>query len=136
MQVFTPDLNKALGIYIPLIVVNCIILGRAEAFAAKNSPLSSVLDGLGMGIGFTISLTLIGVIRELLGNGTITLKLAGIGPVFDFHRVLADPALVMVLPPGGFIVMGLLLALFQYLKNRKEEKEKARKMNELSSVKK
>lgn len=120
LKAFAPDLDRALGIFIPLIVVNCIILGRAEAFAAKNEPLDSVLDGLGMGIGFTLSLTGISVIREVLGSGTITLRLAGVGPVIDLHDVISDPAVVMALPPGGFIVMGLLLALFNFIriKNR------------------
>lgn len=127
LQVFAPDLNRALGIFIPLIVVNCVILGRAEAYAAKNTPLDSVLDGLGMGIGFTLALTLIGLIREVLGNGTITLKMAGIGTVINVKQFISDPALVMILPPGGFLVMGLLLALFQYLRNRKNDKARAAK---------
>jgi Na+-translocating ferredoxin:NAD+ oxidoreductase subunit E len=131
MQAFTPDLNRALGIFIPLIVVNCIILGRAEAFAAKNTVINSVLDGLGMGIGFTLALTLIGLIREVLGSGTITLRLAGAGPVFDLHQYIADPAVVMIMPAGGFIVMGLLLALFQFMKNKKTEKEQKAKAEEL-----
>lgn len=122
LQAFAPDLNRALGIFIPLIVVNCIILGRAEAFAARNTPLTSVLDGLGMGIGFTLSLTLIALIREVLGNGTITLALAGQGTVIDLREWIKDPAVVMALPPGGFIVMGLLLALFQFIRIQKAEK--------------
>jgi Na+-translocating ferredoxin:NAD+ oxidoreductase subunit E len=131
MQAFTPDLNRALGIFIPLIVVNCIILGRAEAFAAKNTAINSVLDGLGMGIGFTLALTLIGFIREVLGSGTITLRLAGIGPVYDLHRYIYDPAVVMILPAGGFIVMGLLLAMFQYFRNKRTEKAQKIKAKEL-----
>jgi len=126
LEAFAPDLNRALGIYIPLIVVNCVILGRAEAFAAKNTPLASVLDGLGMGIGFTLALTLIGVVREILGSGTLTFRLAGAGPVIDLHRVFGDPALVMILPPGGFLVMGVLLAVFQYFRNRKADAEQKR----------
>ncbi|MCX7820526.1 MAG: electron transport complex subunit E [Brevinematales bacterium] len=123
MQAFTPDLNRALGIFIPLIVVNCIILGRAEAFASKNDPLHSVLDGIGMGIGFTLSLTVIAFIREVIGSGTITLQLAGIGPVFDLRKYISDPAVVFILPPGGFIILGLLLAFFQYIKNKKSAKK-------------
>ncbi len=127
IKAFAPELDRALGIFIPLIVVNCIILGRAEAFASKNSPLLSVMDGLGMGLGFTLSLTLIGFIREVLGSGTITLQLAGIGTVIDLSQWISAPAVVMILPTGGFIVMGLLLAFFQYLKNRQSEKAKANK---------
>lgn len=121
LKAFAPDLDRALGIFVPLIVVNCIILGRTESFAAKNEPLDSALDGLGMGIGFTLSLTGISVIREALGNGTITLRLAGYGPVFDLHGVISDPAVVMALPPGGFLVMGILLALFNYIRNKNRD---------------
>lgn len=127
IKAFAPELDRALGIFIPLIVVNCIILGRAEAFASKNPSLLSVMDGLGMGLGFTLSLTLIGFIREVLGSGTITLQLAGIGTVIDLSQWISAPAVVMILPTGGFIVMGLLLAFFQYLKNRQSEKAKANK---------
>jgi len=147
MEAFTPELNKALGIFIPLIVVNCIILGRAEAFAGKNKPLDSFLDGIGMGIGFTLALTLIGLIREILGNGTITLKLAGVGTVIDVGAFLRNifgefnkqslipkSAIVMMLPPGGFIVMGTLLAFFQYLKNKKAEKEQKMKAQKKQQV--
>lgn len=127
IKAFTPDLDKALGIFIPLIVVNCIILGRAEAFASKNTPLHAVMDGLGMGLGFTLSLTLIGFIREVLGSGVVTLQLAGIGPVIDLREWISSPAVVMILPPGGFVVMGILLAFFQYLKNHRSEKAKSQK---------
>lgn len=113
IQVFTPDLYSALGIYIPLIVVNCIILGKTE----PKNPFNSVVDGLGKGIGFTLVLTLIGFIREVPGSGTLNLKLLGIGTVIDLHNYIRDPAIVMVMPAGGFIVMGLLLAFFQLIKN-------------------
>jgi Na+-translocating ferredoxin:NAD+ oxidoreductase subunit E len=129
LKAFAPDLDRALGIFIPLIVVNCIILGRAEAFALKNDPVHSALDGFGMGLGFTLSLTLIATIREALGSGTITFRIAGAGPVFDLHSLIKDPAAVMVLPAGGFIVIGLLLAFFNLVrikKHRMEEKQKAR----------
>jgi electron transport complex protein RnfE len=108
MKAYTPDLYKALGIFIPLIVVNCIILGRAEAFAQKNAVWPSVLDGLGMGIGFTLAITLIGSIREILGNGS----LFGI-------RLLADQAttiLIFVLPPGAFVTYGFLIAIMNRIK--------------------
>jgi electron transport complex protein RnfE len=100
MAAFSPKLYKALGIFIPLIVVNCIILGRAEAFASKNPVISSVVDGLGMGFGATLALTILGIIREILGAGT----LFGTTILPDFQ-----PIIVMILPPGGFILMGLIL---------------------------
>ncbi|MBE6205715.1 MAG: electron transport complex subunit E [Rikenellaceae bacterium] len=108
MQAFMPPLYEALGVFIPLIVVNCIILGRAEAFASKNGPLDSILDGVGIGLGFTIALTLIGAIREILGSGAI----------FGVNLGITDyMPLVFVLAPGGFIVLGYLMALFnKYLK--------------------
>jgi electron transport complex protein RnfE len=96
-------LHKSLGLFIPLIVVNCIILGRAEAFASKNAVGLSIIDGLGMGLGFTVSLVLIGAIRELLGNGTI-FNASLFGPSYL-------PLLLMILPPGAFIVLGVLLGL-------------------------
>lgn len=104
VKAFAPALDSALGIYLPLIVVNCIILGRAESFASKNGPLASVLDGLGMGIGFTITLVLMGGIRELIGNGTI------FGLVVNSGSVI-PPMLILILPPGGFFVFGVLVAL-------------------------
>ena len=104
VKAFAPALDASLGIYLPLIVVNCIILGRAESFASKNGPLASVLDGLGMGIGFTITLILMGGIRELIGNGTI------FGLVVNSGSVI-PPMLIFILPPGGFFVFGMLVAL-------------------------
>ena len=104
VKAFVPALDSALGIYLPLIVVNCIILGRAESFASKNGPLASVLDGLGMGIGFTITLVLMGSIRELIGNGTI------FGLVVNSGSII-PPMLILILPPGGFFVFGCLVAL-------------------------
>ncbi|HEX2394186.1 MAG TPA: electron transport complex subunit E [Bacteroidales bacterium] len=108
MKAYTPDLYKALGIFIPLIVVNCIILGRAEAFAQRNSIWPSVLDGIGMGLGFTLAITLIGSIREILGNGSIF----GI-------RLMAEQAstiLIFVLPPGAFVTYGFLIAIMNRIK--------------------
>lgn len=110
MKAYTPDLYKSLGIFIPLIVVNCIILGRAEAFAQKNKVWPSVLDGLGMGIGFTLAITLLASIREILGNGSI----------FNI-RLLSENAatiLVFVLPPGAFVTYGLLIAIVNRMKAR------------------
>lgn len=111
MQAFFPALNDALGIFIPLIVVNCILLGRAEAFASKNTVLLSLCDGLGVGLGFTCALTLLGCVRELLGTGSI----------FGLSVYPADfGALVFVLAPGAFIVLGFMIALFNRLMaNRK-----------------
>ncbi len=111
MQAFFPALNDALGIFIPLIVVNCILLGRAEAFASKNTVLLSLCDGLGVGLGFTCALTLLGCVRELLGTGS----------VFGLSVYPADfGALVFVLAPGAFIVLGFMIALFNRLMaNRK-----------------
>ena len=103
MEAYVPSLYASLGVFIPLIVVNCIILGRAEAFASKNSPLDSILDGVGIGLGFTLSLTVIGAVRELLGSGSI----------FGFSLGIADyMPLVFVLAPGAFLVLGYLMALF------------------------
>lgn len=107
-------LHKSLGLFIPLIVVNCIILGRAEAFASKNRVGLSIVDGLGMGFGFTVSLVLIGAIRELLGNGTI-FNVSIMGPSYL-------PLLLMILPPGAFIVLGVLLGLMNQAEIRLAER--------------
>jgi electron transport complex protein RnfE len=101
LKAYLPSLDKALGIYIPLIVVNCIILARAESFASKNGIIQSVADGLGMGIGFTIALSIIGGIREIFGNGSIF----GLNLFGD----AVPPALVMIMAPGGFLVFGLVI---------------------------
>lgn len=103
VKAFLPAIDSALGIYLPLIVVNCIILGRAEMFASKNPVLPSILDAIGMGIGFTATLTLMGAIRELIGAGTIF----GLTVTAQF----IDPMIVMLLPPGGFFVFGILVAV-------------------------
>ena len=108
MAAYAPDsINKALGIYIPLIVVNCLILGRAESFAAKNNPVASLADGVGMGLGFTLGLTVLGIIREILGAGSI------------FGFVLLPEVtnvLLCVLPPGAFISLGYLIAVVNKIK--------------------
>lgn len=103
MQAYVPSLYAALGVFIPLIVVNCIILGRAEAFASKNGVLDSALDGVGIGLGFTLSLTVIGAVREVLGSGAIFGYSLGIGDYMP---------LVFVLAPGAFLVLGFLMVLF------------------------
>lgn len=110
MKAFTPDLYKTLGIFIPLIVVNCIILGRAEAFAHRNDVVPAILDGLGMGIGFTLAITLMGSIREILGNGSI----------FDIRLVSQDTRtiLMFILPPGAFLTYGYLIAIMNSFKKK------------------
>lgn len=112
MAAYLPDLNEALGIFIPLIVVNCIILGRAEAFASKNGLVASLLDGIGMGLGFTLAIGIIASIREILGNGTwYGIKL--FGEAFK-------PAMVMIMPPGGFLTLGLVIGLIAWLRQRRQ----------------
>ena len=111
MEAFVPDLFKSLGLFIPLIVVNCIILARAESFAFKNGVVDSALDGIGMGLGFTWALTLLGIIREFLGSG----KFFGMELFPSFK-----PALMMILPPGGFLTLGLVLAVYNYIQMKKK----------------
>lgn len=111
MAAYLPPLHEALGIFIPLIVVNCIILGRAEAFAQKHGVVASVFDALGMGLGFTLALVLIGSIRELLGAGSLTFEMLGVG--FTWRLEGFDPLTVMILPPGAFLTIGLLMGLFR-----------------------
>ena len=109
MQAYVPSLYASLGVFIPLIVVNCIILGRAEAFASKNGVFDSLLDGVGIGLGFTIALTIVGAVRELLGSGA----------VFGYSFGVADyMPLVFVLAPGAFLVLGYLMVLFNKIAKR------------------
>lgn len=112
LEAFLPDLSSSLGIFIPLIVVNCIILARAEAFASKNSALASAADGLGMGLGFTCALCIISAVREFLGAGTI----------FDIpvYGNTVSPASIIIMAPGGFIVLGILVAAVQHFMNKEE----------------
>jgi electron transport complex protein RnfE len=109
MQAYVPDLHSQLGLFIPLIVVNCLLLGRAEAFASKNNVLDSTIDGLGMGLGFTLALTILGTVRELLGNLS----------VFGYKLIDADGIIVFVLAPGAFFALGFLLAIINSLKSKK-----------------
>ncbi len=102
MQAFVPGVYQTLGLFIPLIVVNCIVLGRAEAYACNHGPWASALDGLGIGLGFTLSLTVIGLIREILGSGS----------VFGFKVIPGDGILAFILAPGAFMVLGYLMVLF------------------------
>lgn len=108
MAAYTPALNEQLGLFIPLIVVNCIVLGRAEAFASRNTALSSIIDGLGMGVGFTLALTLLGSIRELLGSLSF----------FGYKFIEADGMLVFILAPGAFISLGFIIAIMNWMKGR------------------
>ncbi|MDE6862173.1 MAG: electron transport complex subunit E [Alistipes sp.] len=108
MQAYVPALYESLGVFIPLIVVNCIILGRAEAFDSKNTPLDSALDGIGIGLGFTASLTVIGAVREVLGSGSI----------FGIEFASDVMPLLFILAPGGFIVLGYLMVLFNKIAKR------------------
>ena len=115
IQGFLPSLSASLGVFIPLIVVNCIVLGRAEAFANKNTVFDSLLDGLGMGIGFTIALTLIGGIREILGAGSF----------LGYQFIPSEyNMLIFVLAPGAFIVFGFVMAAVRFIVNKREEKKK------------
>lgn len=107
VEAYLPDVNSSLGIYIPLIVVNCVILGRAEAFACKNTPLASIFDGIGIGLGFALALTLLGAVREILGAGS----LFGMSLLPETTNVL-----LFVLPPGAFVSLGYLIALFNRFK--------------------
>ena len=129
VKAFAPSLDAALGIYLPLIVVNCIILGRAEAFASKNNVLRSAIDGLGMGVGFTLALALMAIIREFFGSGNLTLKVLGHGTTLVdichlgdgnlLSAIHAEPILFFVLAPGGFFVYGLLIAISNSIARKK-----------------
>ena len=111
MQAYVPDIYETLGLFIPLIVVNCIVLGRAEAFANKNGVVDSALDGIGIGLGFTCSLTLLGLVREILGSGS----------AFGFKFISGDGILAFVLAPGAFIALAYLIVIFRKLTSKKAE---------------
>ena len=117
LQAFVPSLYYALGIFIPLIVVNCVLLARAEAFASKNNPLASAFDGLGMGVGFTLALTVMGALREIIGSGSL----------FGLNIMGAsyEPMLLIVMASGGFLTFGLLLGVFNLIVKKSENKKKA-----------
>lgn len=108
MQAYLPTLFEQLGLFIPLIVVNCIILGRAEAFASKNNLLTSAIDGLGMGLGFAFALTLLGAVREILGSGSL----------FGLKFIAGDGILLFILPPGAFLALGYLIVIMNKIKNK------------------
>ena len=122
MQAFLPDLSESLGVFIPLIVVNCIILGRAESFASKNGVLASAVDGLCQGIGYTVALVIVCVIREFLGAGTFGGGLLNGG---EGIRIIPEgyPAMQLVMPVGGFLTLGFVIALFQWLTKRLNSKK-------------
>ena len=123
LQAYLPDLSESLGVFIPLIVVNCIILGRAEAFASKNGVLASAVDGLCQGIGYTLALTIMCIVREFLGSGTFGAGLLNGG---EGIRILPSqyPAMLLIMPFGGFLTLGCLIAASQWLKTRMEKREK------------
>ena len=123
LQALLPDLSESLGVFIPLIVVNCIVLGRAEAFASKNGVLASAVDGLCQGIGYTVALVIMCVIREFLGSGTFGGGILGGG---EGIRIIPEgyPAMQMVMPVGGFLTLGFLIAFFQWMMKRIAAKQK------------
>lgn len=111
LKAYVPALDAALGLFIPLIVVNCLILARAESFASKNKPVESAVDGLGMGLGFSMALTILGAVREILGNGSLF--------GFSLFGASFEPVLLFILPPGAFLTLGFLLAGFNKLRSKK-----------------
>lgn len=118
MQAYLPSLSKSLGVYIPLIVVNCIILGRAESYASKNGPIESIFDGIGMGFGFTVGLTIIGLIREILGAGTF-FGLSFLSAIEGF-----TPITIFIMAPGAFLVLAFLVAGMNIIRKKMEAKGK------------
>lgn len=113
LKAYLPSISDALGLFIPLITVNCIILARAESFASKNKPVPSMFDGLGMGLGFTLGLSILGSVREILGAGTL-LGISLFGESFT-------PALIFILPPGAFLALGIILAIYNMIKDKKKK---------------
>ena len=111
LKAYLPSISDALGLFIPLITVNCIILARAESFASKNKPIPSMFDGLGMGLGFTIGLSVLGAVREILGAGTL------LG--YPLFGASFKPALIFILPPGAFLALGVILAIYNMIKDKK-----------------
>jgi len=124
LQAFLPDISVALGIFIPLIVVNCIILARAEAYASKNGVFRSAVDGLGMGLGFTFTLLVMSTIREILGNGTL---LSGTPFAVDLTFGALQPAIIMIMPVGGFLTLGFIIAAMQKIMSRKNKADQSSK---------
>ena len=122
LKAYMPELDKALGLFIPLIVVNCIILGRAEMFASKNGVIDSALDGIGMGIGFTLALGLMGLIREFLGSGYILAGIVGVNGI-NVYADIATPAGIFMLAPGGFFIFGIMIAAVNFFTKGKGTKK-------------
>ncbi len=108
IKAYFPALSESLGVFVPLIVVNCIILARAEAFASKNNVVLSLIDGLGMGAGFFAAIVILGIIRELLGSATL----------FNSKELFTNPAVIMILPPGGFLAAGVVITIVKYIENK------------------
>lgn len=134
IKAFFPAINESLGLFIPLIVVNCIILARAESFASKNGVFASVVDGVAMGIGYTMALVCIAVVRELLGTGMLFAGSDGTGGI----RILGDwysPASIFIMAPGAFLTLGFLVALFKYLRTREKKPGKTHGVAVTSEVK-
>ena len=125
LQAFVPSLSESLGVFIPLIVVNCIILGRAEAFASKNTIGASAIDGVAQGVGYTLALIVMCIVREFLGNGTFGTGVFGA----DGIRIIPEgyPALMMILPFGGFLTLGVFIAVVQYFLKKSKDKKEAEK---------
>lgn len=125
LQAFVPSLSESLGVFIPLIVVNCIILGRAEAFASKNTIGASAIDGVSQGVGYTLALIVMCIVREFLGNGTFGTGVFGA----DGIRIIPEgyPALMMILPFGGFLTLGVFIAVVQYFLKKSKDKKEAEK---------
>ena len=124
LKAFIPSLSQSLGVYIPLIVVNCIIFARAESFAFKNKPIASIADGLGMGLGFTIAITILSAVRELLGSGT----LLGVQVMPSSY----NPMAIIVRPPGGFVMLGLLLLIVNATVKAIEKRKLAKALEEIA----
>lgn len=135
-EAFLPELYASLGVFISLIVVNCIILGRAEAFASKNGPLMSLLDALGMGIGFTMALCIMGIIREILGTGGLTFGVYfTFIPYTSFTPLSGYAIKLFVLPAGGFLTLGCILAVMAFYRNHKDEKKIALEKKRIEELK-
>jgi electron transport complex protein RnfE len=135
LEAYQFDLHRSLGLFVPLIVVNCIILGRAEAFASKKGVFISIIDALGMGIGFTITLIILGSIREILGNGTLTLFQSGENILrFNVCGASYPGILAILLPPGAFLALGFFLALQNFLMERKEKQRIELKIKEARKI--
>lgn len=129
MSAFLPELYNSLGVFISLITVNCIVLGRAEAYASKNKPLDSIIDGISMGLGYGLALLIISFVRELLGSGTITLwGNIKLDLTFIFTALKIEPISFFTSSAGAFLVLGIVLGILQAIKNNKARKEKTRKV--------